>query len=228
MSAAFREHGWRTVTLDSDPKHGADIQMDILDFQPSLHLPADITHVDLVWGSPLCTFYSVMRQCGVRGMATQEQLQFSDCLVRKALQIAEELQCKILLENPWTGALKNRGILDHLTMHRVDYCKYSRPYKNQRVSGLTPIGSPHDPRVGTIALQPSRMLRPDERTTPALSGAHTIVRKSLRNSVRRSRSTFRDVRFLTDDVRFLTRSRDTPGPPVTAISGRFLGPLMTH
>ena len=129
ISAAFREQGWRTITLDSDKRHGADIQMDILEFQPSLHLPADV-RVDLVWASPLCTFYSVMRQC--TGMtATEEQLQFSDSLVRKSLQIAEELGCPILLENPWTGKLKNRGILDHLRVNRVDYCCYSRVYRKR-------------------------------------------------------------------------------------------------
>lgn len=130
MSAAFREQGWRTITLDMDKRHGADIQMDILDFQPSIHLPPDVSHIDLVWASPVCTYFSVMRRC--TGMTvTEQQLQFADSLVRKAVQIAEELECPILLENPWTGNLKNRGILNQFHVHQVDYCQYKCEYRKR-------------------------------------------------------------------------------------------------
>ena len=40
------------------------------------------------------------------------------------MQTAQELDCPTLLENPWTGNLKNRGLLDHLPMRVVDYCRY--------------------------------------------------------------------------------------------------------
>lgn len=129
VSAAFREQDWRTITLDSDKRHEADIQMNILNFEPSIHLPPDVDHVDLVWASPPCVFYSIMRQCNIP--ATEDQLDFSDTLVRKSLQIADELGCPILLENPWSGKLKNRGILDHLRVNRLDYCCYSRMYRKR-------------------------------------------------------------------------------------------------
>ena len=134
ISEAFREHGWHTITLDSDPRCGADIQMSILDFQPSAHLISSIpkgSKIDLVWASPLCTYYSTFRRN--RGPPTAEQLEFADSLVRKAVQLAQELQCPILLENPWTGELKNRGIpeLLELKMCRVDYCRYGYPHRKR-------------------------------------------------------------------------------------------------
>ncbi len=129
ISAAFREHGWDTVTLDSDPRCGADLQMSALDFQPATHL--DAKKIDLVWASPLCTFYSTFRRN--MGPPTTEQLQYADSLVRKAVELARELECPLLLENPWTGDLKNRGIpeLDELQMRRVDYCRYGLPHRKR-------------------------------------------------------------------------------------------------
>ncbi len=127
ISEAFREHGWHTITVDIDPRHHADVQMNILDFQPAVHLPPGTT-VDLVWASPLCTHYSTFRR---NNPPTAEQLAYADSLVRKAVQVARELECPILLENPWTGDLKNRGIqeLAELQMRRVDYCRYGFPHR---------------------------------------------------------------------------------------------------
>ena len=52
-------------------------------------------------------------------------------LVRKTLRIARELGCPIFIENPWTGKLKSRGLLDHLHLQKVDYCKYGMPYRKR-------------------------------------------------------------------------------------------------
>jgi hypothetical protein len=130
MSRAFREHGWNSITLDSDPRCGADLQMSVLDFEPSVHLPPG-TKIDLVWASPICTFYSTLR--GAWGKPTDAQLQYADSLVQKTVQIARELDAPILLENPWTGALKSRGLpeLESLDVRLVDYCRYSFPHRKR-------------------------------------------------------------------------------------------------
>ncbi len=164
--------------------------MDILEFQPSIHLPPDVTHSNPVWSSPLCTHYSVMKQCN--NPATEEQLRFSDTLVRKALQIAEELGCPILVENPWTGRLKTRGILDHLTMHRVDYCKYSRPDKKPTSNWTHTDWKPARPLCQHD--WPATLMNNETivEITSGLSqvGSMPNQRRSPRNSVRRSQSSF--------------------------------------
>ena len=113
------------ISLDNDPKAHADIRQDVLDFQVS-QLGGRV--VDLVWASPPCTNYSNARR---KTNGTEEELESSDQLVEKALSIAEELKCPIFVENPWTGRLKTRELLDHLYAHRVDYCKYGMPYRKR-------------------------------------------------------------------------------------------------
>jgi hypothetical protein len=135
ISRAFRERGWNTITLDNDPRCGADLQISILDFRPSEHLPPG-TKIDLLWMSPPCTMYSTARRCW--GPPTVEQLNLADSMVRKGLQVAEELGCPFLLENPDTGDLKHRGILDHLNKVVVDYCKYSLPFRKRTAIWLSP------------------------------------------------------------------------------------------
>jgi hypothetical protein len=135
ISSAFREHGWNTITLDNDPRCGADLQMSVLDFDPAKHLPPG-TRIDLLWMSPPCTMYSTARRCW--GPPTAEQLSLADSMVRKALQVAEELGCAFLAENPETGDLKHRGILDHLNKVVLDYCMYGVPFRKRTAIWLSP------------------------------------------------------------------------------------------
>ena len=125
VGKAFRAHGWDVISLDSDPKaFEATIAKDILEFEVS---ELGGRTVDLVWASPPCTHYSVARTkaAGIWDMTA------SDVLVLKALSIAWALGCPIFVENPWTGKLKTRGWLEHLHLHRVDYCKYGMPYRKR-------------------------------------------------------------------------------------------------
>ena len=61
-----------------------------------------------------------------------EERAASDKLVRRTLEIVEALGSPpLFIENPWTGRLKNRGLLNHLKLHEVDYCKYGMPYRKR-------------------------------------------------------------------------------------------------
>ena len=119
IGKAFRVQGWGVVSVDIDPSAQADITMDIMLFEVS-----KIGAIDAIWASPPCTSYSMANRSKVN-------LTNSDELVKKTLSIAEEVGCPFFVENPWTGQLKTRGLLDHLKMHRVDYCKYGMPYRKR-------------------------------------------------------------------------------------------------
>ena len=73
--------------------------MNVLDFEPWMIEG----NVDLVWASPLCTHYSRARTTA----RTPRDLEGSDALVRKCLDLADRLFCNIFLENPESGLLKN-------------------------------------------------------------------------------------------------------------------------
>ena len=123
IGRAFRDRGWDVVSVDNDPKAHATLRKDVLEFDAQ---DLEGKHVDLVWASPPCTNYSNARR--KKGIA---ELAGSDELVLKALSIAVALGCPIFVENPWSGKLKSRGWLEHLRMHRVDYCKYGMPYRKR-------------------------------------------------------------------------------------------------
>lgn len=118
VGTAFRKFGWDVVSLDIDPKANADITKDILEFEVAELLDREVA---VVWASPSCTMYSHARN----NKSTEVELCESDALVVKSLKIARELGCPIFLENPESGKLKNRGLLKHLHMRKVDYCKWA-------------------------------------------------------------------------------------------------------
>ena len=95
-----------------------------------------------VWMSPQCTAYSQARTTK-RGKAIteeerEEDRKKADLLVKQCLQYAKFLGVDYIVENPWTGDLKNRSIMkgEKDPIH-VDYCKYSA-YANPCCPPMTP------------------------------------------------------------------------------------------
>ena len=80
--------------------------------------------IDAIWASPPCTCYSMAN-------TSKKDLTNSDDMVKKTLSIAAQIGCPIFIENPASGKLKSRGLLDHFKMHTVDYCKYGMPYRKR-------------------------------------------------------------------------------------------------
>ncbi len=127
VGRAFSERGWQVISVDIDPKFDPVIQEDIATFSPRDH---NIEHVDCIWASPPCTMYSTARTCA--GPNRGQMMEHSDALVQKTLEIAAELgNPALFIENPWSGHLKRRGLLDHLSMRVLDYCKYGMPYRKR-------------------------------------------------------------------------------------------------
>ena len=123
LSAAFRELGWETVTLDSHC--AADIRCDILEWDYS-----DIEPFDHVHMSPPCTEFSQAKTRGIRDIEGATHL----CLC--ALRAARALLVPggtFSIENPASGrwALHKQPFMEELNLRRneITYCSYGEPYR---------------------------------------------------------------------------------------------------
>ena len=97
--------------------------------------------VDVIWSSPPCQRYSIDRT-----LSKDKDLESSDNIVRKTLEIIEALgNVPHLIENPATGKLKSRGLLDHLNMSVVDYCTFSFPYRKRTAIWSNTYWKPSQP-----------------------------------------------------------------------------------
>ena len=140
VGRAFRAKGWEVVSVDINGAENPTIQADIRDLDVS-----SLGKIDAIWASPPCTNYSKARTNAK--VSSDSLMSDSDDLVRKTLAIAAELgNPPMWIENPWTGMLKTRELLDHLTMNVVDYCMYGDgvdfPYRKRTAvwtsTGWTP------------------------------------------------------------------------------------------
>jgi len=132
IGRAFDAQGWEVVSLDILP--GATITCNILEWDYKKY-PSG--HFDFIWASPPCTEYSIARS----HVKTPRDFDGADAIVRKTLEIIEFFSPPLwLLENPQTGYLKTRGILDAVPWRDVTYCKYGFPYKKKtRLWGCFPF-----------------------------------------------------------------------------------------
>lgn len=117
VAEVYRQHGFNVTTLDMDPKWGADIQVDVMDWDYESIPPG---HYHTVFAAPPCTEYSQAMTCRPRNLAK------ADKFIRRTLQILQHLKpVKWFMENPATGLLKTRGLLDHVDHIVVDYCRFA-------------------------------------------------------------------------------------------------------
>ena len=119
ISKVFERNGWRCSTLDINPKMKPTICVDILDVTAETIIVYGWP--DVIWASPLCTHYSRARTTA----KTPRDLEGSDALIRKVLDLAEFFECPLFLENPYSGLLKTRDVISHIYYRVVDYCQYS-------------------------------------------------------------------------------------------------------
>jgi hypothetical protein len=116
VGRAFEARGWHVISVDIDPHTNPDICMDVRDLTLS-HLSH---HPDLIWASPVCQHYSCARTRSI----LPRDLIFADSLVQAVLDLAENLDCPALMENPESGLLKRRAIVQGIPYRIIDYCMY--------------------------------------------------------------------------------------------------------
>jgi len=162
IGRALEAHGWEVVSLDILPP--ATIIANILTWDHTVFPPG---HFDFIWASPPCTEYSKARTRTKR----PRDYDTADALVSRALEIIDYF-CPVmwLLENPQTGYLKTREIIQKIPWQDVTYCRYGKKYKKQtRLWGrfpfqLRPICRTHDPCEQVVdGRHPERAQRGVER-----------------------------------------------------------------
>ncbi len=126
FSEIAEKRGHRTFTIDIDKKFSPDICKDILKVTKD-----DFPFVpDVIVAAIPCTHYSKAKSRGKR------DLELADKITKKNLEIISWFpKCIWIIENPQTGLLKKRGIMDNIFYHRpyydISYCKYGLPYRKQ-------------------------------------------------------------------------------------------------
>ena len=112
--------GYDVTSLDL--KH-ADINTDVLNLDYKTYEPK---HVDVIWASPPCTEYSLVKTTGTRN------IQLANQMVLKTLGTILYLEPKhYILENPQTGILKEQTFMCGIPYKDIDYCKYGMPYRKR-------------------------------------------------------------------------------------------------
>ena len=122
----FKEGGWEVTDVDWSSKYNPEIQTDITtwDYKAAF----EPGHFDVVWASPDCRMYSVARTCA----KTPRDFENADKLVKACRDIIEYLQPRLyFIENPDSGCLKTRPVIDGLPYLRVDYCMYGALYRKR-------------------------------------------------------------------------------------------------
>ena len=136
IGRAFERLGWTVVSVDICAKWKPTLVVDILHWDYTV-FPRD--YFQFVWASPVCTQYSVAKTVGVR------DLDGADRLVNKALEIISYFGCNWAFENPQTGLLKTRAIVEGLPYFDTTYCHYGRAYRKATRIWSSLVLSLHQP-----------------------------------------------------------------------------------
>ena len=122
IGRALESLGWEVISLDCEAKYDPTICKNIMAWDYEAFAPPG--HFDFIWASPDCTEYSIAKSTGIR------DLMKADGLVLRTLEIMAYFRPQAYcIENPATGLLKGRGLLDDFPWKDVCYCSYGTPYK---------------------------------------------------------------------------------------------------
>ena len=98
IGRAFQARGWDVFSVDIDKSSNPTLVADVLSLQPDQLPPI----VDLIWASPPCTHYSRARTKA----KTPRDLEGSDALVNKVLELVSHYRADFFTENPHSVLFK--------------------------------------------------------------------------------------------------------------------------
>ena len=125
VSNVWREAGHQTLTLDISSKCSPDICTDLMSWE---YTDFALEPPDFIHCSPPCTHYSIARSKA----KTPRDLEGSDAIVQRCLDIIRYWRPRHwVIENPQTGLLKTRAVVQGLDFRDVDYCMYGAPYRKR-------------------------------------------------------------------------------------------------
>jgi hypothetical protein len=143
LKKTFRDVKVISVDLESYKTYTPTYETDILEWNyKNIY---ETGHFDIIWASPPCVNYSVLQYSwigrkrlinGKKVVFTkrimEEKMKESDKIIRKVLEIIDYFKpTYYFIENPYTGNLKNRCILDNDEMKVCDYCMYGKQYRKR-------------------------------------------------------------------------------------------------
>ena len=123
IGKVFDFFGYATVSVDMLSKFEPTICKNVLDLTVQDivdKLPKLSKKVSVIWASPICTQYS---KCRTQG--GPRDLDGSDRLVQKVLDLVKYLDVPFFMENPYTGLLKSRDVMKMIPVRVIDYCGYA-------------------------------------------------------------------------------------------------------
>lgn len=128
--------GYTVYSIDIDPKCAPDVVTDIMKWDYKVFPPG---FFQIIWASPPCTHYSVLRTTG-----GPRDIEGANKIVMRTLEIIRYFQPHVwFMENPATGYLKDQSFMKGLPYIDVHYCKYGYPYRKwtriwTNLEGFTP------------------------------------------------------------------------------------------
>ena len=144
MDRSLEKFGFHVDSVDMDPKCNATWTSDILTWYDWRRIEPGT--YDYIWASCPCTEYSRARTTA----KAPRNFELADSIVAKTLEIIRYLKPKGWnLENPQTGLLKTRDVIQGIPYKDVCYCVYSdgvnhRYRKPTRLWGYNPYFVPRE------------------------------------------------------------------------------------
>jgi len=122
LSKRMSELGWDTLTIDSDPKMGADWVTDVMDIDPQEI--ADLAPT-VIWAGLDCSCFSVMTISKYWfDDGTPREENYGMDLLRKTVEILEAAQPQFgIIENP-RGMMRKQEEVEDMNRYEICYCRY--------------------------------------------------------------------------------------------------------
>ena len=115
------------ISLDIEAKYEPHILINLLEWDYKKYFKKN-GKPDFIWFSPPCNEYSVLNFARPDKIP---DIEGSNKIVKKGLEIINFVNCPFVIENPQTGSLKNQNILNEIPFTDVDYCRYGFPYRKR-------------------------------------------------------------------------------------------------